>query len=58
MLVPVPEAPSRHWCKQACTLRVLLFLLLLLPLASMDDHPPTKALQEAWRLLALLDLDL
>lgn len=39
------------------TLRVLLFLLLF-PLASMDDHPSVEALQEARRLLPLLNLDL
>lgn len=39
------------------TLSVLL-LLLLFSFASMDDHASVKALQETWRLLALLHLDL
>lgn len=41
--------------KQKLTLSVLL---LLLPLASMDDHPSIKALQETWWLFSLLYLDL
>lgn len=36
----------------------VLLLLLLLPFASMDDHASVEALQETWRLLALLHLDL
>lgn len=36
----------------------LSVLLLLLPLASVDDHPSTEALKETWRLLSLLHLNL
>ncbi len=36
----------------------LSVLLLLLPLASVDDHPSVEALQETRRLLSLLHLNL
>lgn len=41
-----------------CSRLTLRIFLLLFPLPWVDDHPSLEALQETWRLLSLLDLNL
>lgn len=41
-----------------CSRLTLRIFLLLFPLSWVDDHPSLEALQETWRLLSLLDLNL